>query len=205
MYTVYSRPGSGGFIVEAALTIAGAPFEVVNIDRQNPPSDYFELSPFGQVPALTLPDGRTITESAAICLLLMETFPNADLGPRAGERERPEFLRWVMFLASMLYPALMRYWFSSRCTTEPEGKPAVKQAAIIDADRGFNVIEQALEGRAWLAGDRRSVADLYVLVLAHWHPVSDKPRPEWVNIVALCERLKTDPVLAKLNETHRLW
>jgi glutathione S-transferase len=205
MYTVYSRPGSGGFIVEAALTMAGAPFEVVNIDRKDPPADYFKLSPFGQVPALTLPDGRTITESAAICLYLMEEFPHAGLGPAAGAQERPEFLRWLMFLTSMLYPALMRYWFSSRCTTDPEGKPAVKAAAITDADKGFMVIDEALAGRDWLVGNGRSVADLYVLVLAHWHPVADKPRPEWVNIVALCNRLAEDPVLAKMNETHRLW
>ena len=29
IYTLYNRPGSGGFVVEAALTLAGAPFELI--------------------------------------------------------------------------------------------------------------------------------------------------------------------------------
>jgi glutathione S-transferase len=205
MYTLYSRPGSGGFIVEAALSIAGAPFKVVNIDRKTPPPDFFRISPLNQVPALTLPDGRTITESAAICLLLSETYPRAGLAPHPGTPERADFLRWLMFLSSTLYPTMMRYFFCERSTTDKAGRAAVKDAAVIDFDRGFGIVDAALAGRQWLAGDTRSIADIYLLTLAHWHPAGDRPREEWTNIVRLCEALKTDPVVARLNESHRFW
>ncbi|MDQ6433327.1 glutathione S-transferase family protein [Mesorhizobium sp. LHD-90] len=205
MYTLYSRPGSGGFVVEVALTMAGAPYEIVRVEKASPPAGYEKLSPLRQVPALTLPDGRTITESAAICLLLQETYPQVGIGPAAGTQDRPEFLRWMFFLSSMLYPTLMRFFFCERSTTDARGLEAVKQAAIVEADRGFQVVDEALSGRDWLAGGQKSIADVYLAMLAHWHPVADRPRDEWTNIVRVCEVLKRDPLVAKLNEVHRFW
>ncbi|WP_442582950.1 glutathione S-transferase family protein [Mesorhizobium sp. ASY16-5R] len=205
MYKLYSRAGSGGFVAEAALRMAGAPYEIVPIDKASPPSGFEKLSPLRQVPALTLPDGRTITESAAICLLLQETFPAAGIGPEAGSHDRPEFLRWLAFLSSMLYPTMMRYFFCERSTTDPDGLEPVKQAAIVEFDRGFSIVDHALTGRDWLVGGQRSIADIYLLMLAYWHPVADKPRDEWTNIVRVCEALKRDPLVAKLNEAHRFW
>jgi hypothetical protein len=55
-----------------------------------------------------------------------------------------------------------------------------------------------------LAGER-SIADVYLLMLAHWHPVADRPRDEWKNIVRVCEALKREPALAELNKRHRIW
>jgi hypothetical protein len=42
-------------------------------------------------------------------------------------------------------------------------------------------------------------------MLAHWHPVGDRPRDEWVRIVELCARLRAHPVIDRLNRTHRFW
>ena len=53
MYTLYTRAGSGGFAVEAALAMAGVPFTKVDVKR-GPPDDAFRaISPLGQVPVLT--------------------------------------------------------------------------------------------------------------------------------------------------------
>jgi glutathione S-transferase len=205
MYKLYSRPMSGGFVVEAALTIAGAPFELIHVERKAPPAGFSDLSPFGKVPALGLPDGSTMTESAAICLLLAERFPDAGLGPAPGLPERPAFLRWMLFLATMLYPTLMQFYFAKRSTAELGGVDAVKQAAIREADRGFAILDEELAHRRWLVGSDRTIADVYLLMLAHWHPVGDCPRPEWTNIVALCERLKLEPAIASVNQGHRFW
>lgn len=205
MYTLYSRPGSSGFIVEAALKQAGIPFRMVTIKKGAPPEGYSKVNPLNQVPSLTLPDGRTITESAAMCILLADSHPGSGLGPAPGDPHRPEFLRWLMFLTSMLYPALMRYFYPQRSTTDPGGIERVKDAAMIEFDRYFEVIDAGLAGRRWLAGERRSIADVYLLLLAYWHPVADRPRPEWTNINRVCEELKKDPILAEVNEGHRLW
>ena len=137
--------------------------------------EFLKISPLGQVPVLTLPDGSVLTESAAICLLLAEQHPQAGLAPPAGAAGRAEFLRWMMFMSSWLYPVLLRWFYAQRYTTDPEGIDAVKAAAMREIDRAFMIVEQALEGREWLAAGNFSIADVYLAMLAHWHPVDDRP------------------------------
>jgi glutathione S-transferase len=205
MYTLFSRPGSGGFVVEATLALAGAPFTLINVARGEAAAEFRRLSPLGKVPALILPDGRSLTESAAISIWLAEQYPQAALAPPAGSPGRADFLRWISFLSSELYPALLRWFYAPRYTTDAAGVEAVKAAALAEIERDFAVVEEALAGRDWLAGEGFSIADVYLLMLAHWHPVGDRPREEWTGIVGLCARLREHPVLAKLNEAHRLW
>jgi glutathione S-transferase len=205
MYTLYSRPGSGGFVAEAALAIARLPFRLVDITRENPTPEFLNLSPLRQVPVLTLPDGRSMTESAAMVLYIADLHPESGLAPAVDSPERPEFLRWLMFLATALYPTLLRWFYSERGTADPGGRHAVKQAAVAEADRYFLVLDRALEGRQWLAGDRMSIADVYLLMLAYWHPVDDKPRPEWVNVVRLCEAVQKHPAIDALRARHKMW
>jgi glutathione S-transferase len=204
MYKLYSRPGTGGFVVEAALRAAGAPFELVDVPKAVPHDPAFLAdSPLGQVPAIVLPDGRAMTESAAICILLAERYPEARLAPAIGSSDRADFLRWMVFL-SVLYLADLRYFYAHRYTADPSGVEAVKQAALAEMDRDFAILDAALAGREGLAG-ARSIADVYLLMLAHWHPVAERPRDEWTGIVRVCEALKREPALAELNERHRIW
>ncbi len=205
MYTVYSRPGSGGFVAEAALELAGQPYRTVDEKRGSDNPEFVAVSPLRQVPALVLPDGASLTESAAIILLLAERHPASGIAPPPGAAGRVDFLRWLQFLAATLYPALMRYYFCQRSTTDPEGLEEVKAAAIIDSDRHFAIIDRALDGRPWMAGAEFSMADPYLAMLAHWVPSLGRPRSEWTNIVAHSERTKAHPVVARLNERHRFW
>lgn len=84
-YTHYSRDGSGGFAVEAALVKAGAAHEVIVVDtakgEQNRP-DFVAISPMRQVPVLLLPAGAAMTESAAIVVHLANAIPDKRLAPQ---------------------------------------------------------------------------------------------------------------------------
>lgn len=204
MYRLYTRPGSGGFVVEAALQAADAKFELIDVPKGVPHDPAFlAVSPLGQVPAIVLPGGKPVTESAAICILLAEQYPAARLAPAAGTPERANFLRWMIFLSGV-YLADLRYFYAHRYTADPAGIEPVKQAALAEMDRDFAILDDALAGRQGLAGER-SIADVYLLMLAHWHPVADRPRDEWKNIVRVCEALKREPALAELNKRHRIW
>ena len=204
MYRLYTRPGTGGFVVEAALQAAEAPFELIDVPKGVPHGPAFlAVSPLGQVPAIVLPDGKPMTESAAICILLAERYPQARLAPAAGTPERAEFQRWLIF-QSGVYQADQRYFYAHRYTSDPAGIDAVKEAALAEMDRDFAILDDALAGRQGLAGER-SIADVYLLMLAHWHPVADRPRDGWKNIVRMCETLKQEPALAELNKRHRIW
>jgi len=206
MVKLYSRPGSGGFVVEAALAIAGAPFDLVDVEKTPDPSPQFlAVSPMNQVPVLVLDDGQAVAESAAICALLAELHPGAGLGPVAGEPGRADFLRWLAFMTSTLYPAVLRYYYAHRYTADADGIGAVKQAAVAEMDREIGILDRALEGRDRLAGERRSVADIYMLMLVCWHPDVRKARTAWSNVERVCAALRADPLLARLNARHEMW
>ncbi|MFD1981945.1 glutathione S-transferase family protein [Mesorhizobium newzealandense] len=206
MYKLYTRPGSGGFVVEAALALANAPFEQIDVPKADLPDPAFlDISPLNQVPVLTLPDGRSMTESAAICILLAERHPNADLAPAIDAPARVDFLRWMAFMSSVLYPAILRLYYAHRYTTDADGTKAVKQAAIAEMDRGFAVLDTALEGRDWLVGDRMSLADIYLVMLVAWHPDADRARAAWPNVERLWAGLREHPLMMTLNTSHEMW
>ena len=206
MYRLYTRPGSGGFVVEAALALAGASFEQINVPKTAEPDPAFlAISPLNQVPALILPEGGSMTESAAICILLAERHPEMELAPAAGSPARADFLRWMAFMSSVLYPAVLRLYYAYRYTADPDGVKAVKQAAIAEMDRDFAILDTALKGRDWLAGERLSVADIYLVMLVAWHPDVEKAKVEWPEIERLWARLRSHQLMKTLNATHDMW
>ncbi|ESY64216.1 glutathione S-transferase family protein [Mesorhizobium sp. M0051] len=206
MYKLYTRRGSGGFVVEAALALANVPFEQIDVPKtERPDPAFLDISPLNQVPVLTLPDGSSITESAAICILLAERHPNAGLAPAADAPARADFLRWMTFMSSVLYPAVLRFYYAYRYTTDAEGTNAVKQAAVAEMDRGFAVLDASLEGRDWLVDDRMSVADIYLVMLVAWHPDAERARTTWPDIERLWSKLREHPLMKTLNTSHGMW
>lgn len=206
MYTLYTRPGSGGFVTEAALLLADQPFEQIDLPKtDSPEASFLKISPLNKVPALVLPDGSSMIESAAICILLAEIHPEAALAPAPGSRDRADFLRWVAFMASSIYPAVLRYYYPHRYTTDAEGKQAVKQAAVAEMDQEIAVLDAALAGREWLVGDRMTIADIYLLMLVCWHPETAHTRAARPNVERLCAKLREHPTLKQLNVKHEMW
>lgn len=206
MYKLYTRPNTGGFVVEAAFALAGVPFDQIDVPKSDPPDQAFlHISPFNQVPVLILPDGSSMTESAAICILLAERHPEADLAPTANSPGRADFLRWMIFMSSVIYPADLRFYYAHRYTTDPGGVEAVKEAAIAEMERGFAILDAALEGQDWLIGDRLSLADIYLVMLAAWHPQVEKVPSAWPSIERLWAGLRENQVMRKLNASHAMW
>ena len=76
MYKLYGTKGTGTCAIKAALVEAGAPFEEIEVTtrkRQHLTADYRRINPRQQVPALMLPDGSIVTESAAMLLHIFST------------------------------------------------------------------------------------------------------------------------------------
>ncbi|RUV76128.1 MAG: glutathione S-transferase family protein [Mesorhizobium sp.] len=206
MYKLYTRANTGGFVVEAALALAGVPFDQIDVPKSASPDQAFlDISPLNQVPVLILPDGSSMTESAAICILLAERHPEANLAPAANSPDRADFLRWMTFMSSVIYQADLRFFYAHRYTADPGGVDAVKQAAISEMDRGLAILDAALEGRDWLVGDQLSLADIYLVMLVAWHPEVGKVRTAWPNIERLWAKLREHQLMRKLNASHAMW
>lgn len=82
---------SGSCSAECALAEAAAEYETINVDlRANAQlgAEYAAINPVRKIPALRLPNGEILTESAAILLAIADQHPDAGLLPTAGSDGR---------------------------------------------------------------------------------------------------------------------
>ena len=106
MYTLYWRAGTAAFAPQALLEEIGAPYEKVHIketDAAQTSEAFRAVNPLGQVPALVLPDGTVMTESAAMTIYLADLNPELGLAPAPDDPARAVYLRWMVFMAAKLY------------------------------------------------------------------------------------------------------
>lgn len=198
-YTVYNRLGSGGFAVEAALTLADAPHEMVFLDSKPStplPDSFRAINPWGQVPALITRDGTLVTETGAILIWLAGRHPS--LGPAPWTDDHATFLRWIVFMSTTLYEGVLRQTYADRYTAAPEGAAGVTAAAATRNHDAFKVLEAHLDGRKTMIGDDISAADIYVAMLTVWHRRKD----ELPNCMSVAHRIAGHPAIAPLWEKN---
>src|SRR5438128_1443547 len=145
MYTLYARSGSGSAVVEALLEEAEVDYRIETVERgTSGPAGFLKINPLGQVPALVLPDGTAMTESAAIGIYLADLHPELRLAPPVDSPKRPVYLRWMIFLATNTYVTDLRIYYSARYSADPAHAEAVKTAAIAQMAREWEIFAQAL-------------------------------------------------------------
>ena len=193
-YTVIGQAGTGSVIVEAALTLAGAPYRVEEVRH----AQFAEHNPMIQVPALITPAGELMTESAAILIWLGEIHPQARLAPAPGDPGRAQFLRWMAFVSSAIYSL---YWIRdepSRIADDDAGKALVRERTADRILHCWSVMESQVSPTPWLAGETIGVLDLYVAVISRW----GRRRKRFYEIApkmgAVVRRVDAEPHLAAL-------
>ena len=82
-YVLYGARGTGAVAVEAALTLMGQPYALEELADATTLEAAAGANPMRQAPALVLPDGTLMTESAAILTRLAELHPEAAMAPAA--------------------------------------------------------------------------------------------------------------------------
>ena len=105
MLTLYGTKGSGSAAVEAALRLAGQPFQLVDAASWVPTPGLEKLkrmNPLVQVPTLVLDDGTVMTESAAILIWAGLRFPQSGLLPA----EPAQAIRGIVYIAANCYAAI---------------------------------------------------------------------------------------------------
>jgi glutathione S-transferase len=87
--------------VRLALLEKGVRFESIEIDPQNKPANFLEISPYGKVPVLKHGDNR-VWESAIVNEYLEETFPDPPLLP-TEPIQRAQARIWINFADTRLF------------------------------------------------------------------------------------------------------
>lgn len=172
-HLLYGNPGWGSAIVEAQLSHYGIEYRYEAVGDLFGSAESRErlrpVNPLSQVPTLVLPDRTVMTESAAITLLLADRTGRDDLVPGPQAPERPEFLRWLVFLVANLYPTFTYADDPARFVALPEAQAPFKEAVDAYAQRLWRLVEGAA-GYPWFLGQRFTAIDLYLAVMTHWRP-----------------------------------
>lgn len=172
-FVLYGHPGWGSAIVDAQLQWYGLPVQVHDVGNLFESADGRErlraVNPLAQVPTLVLPDGRVMTESAAITLLLADLTGRTDLVPGPGEPPRAAFLRWLVFLVANVYPTFTYADLPGRFVADPAAAAAFRERVDAYAQQLWRTVDAAA-GAPWFLGDRFSALDVYVAVMTHWRP-----------------------------------
>ena len=158
----YTNPMSRGQIVRWMLEEVGAPYETQILGYGTSMKDpaYLAINPMGKVPAI-IHNGRTVTECAAICAYLADAFPTAGLAPAAADRA--DYYRWMFFAAGPVEQAITAKSLGFEPAADQQRMAGFGSlAAVLDA------VEGAVAGKAFVAGDRFSAADVYVGSQIDW-------------------------------------
>lgn len=173
-YTVYGAAGSGSVPVEAALTLIGAPFEVIEAVTWRDEAERDKVAPVNpmrQIPVLVTPEGETLTESAAILIWLAEQHPEAALAPEPGDPRRGQFLRWMTFIPASIYSMFWVRDEPSRLADDgPAAQALIKERTAERVAECWAAMESQIAPDRYLLGEELTVLDLYVTVASRWTP-----------------------------------
>lgn len=152
----YTNPMSRGQTARWMLEETGEPYatRILDYGTTMKGEEYLALNPMGKVPAI-VHNGRVVTEVAAICLYLADAFPAAGLAPDPADRA--DYYRWTFFTAGPVEAAI-----SNRAVGWEPAADKQRMFGYGSFDQAIGTLEQALEGRAYIAGGRFSAADVVI-------------------------------------------
>ncbi|MEP6549101.1 MAG: glutathione S-transferase family protein [Gammaproteobacteria bacterium] len=169
MYKLYGRPGSGSLAVQIALEEIGVSYDRVWVGTE--PADvaqYRATNPTGRVPALMLPDGSIMFESAAMLIHLSLSHQQTALAPQPGTHRHAAFLQWMVFLSANVYEAVLRMYYSARYSARGDADAAaIREKGTADFCTHVGLISQSLG--PYVLGGNFSVADVYLYMLGGWY------------------------------------
>ena len=200
-YTLYGGPGTGAVAVEAVLTIAGEPYDLVDAPTEADLDKVLSANPMRQVPALTFPDGQTLTESAAILLRIAETHPASKLAPAIDDPTRGAFLRWASFVSSAIYA---HYWLKDdpgRLVPDQGLHQVVNERLEQRLLTCWSIMERGVASYApapYILGDDLTVLDLYVTVVSRFRPRRQRFYAVAPRLGEIVRRVDADPRLTAL-------
>jgi len=159
---LYSNPMSRGRIARWMMEEIGQPYRVKMLEYGGSMGapDYLAVNPMGKVPCLV--HGETVvTEAAAICAYMAETFPDAGLAPTAAERGA--YYRWLFFFAGPFEQAITNNAMGFKAPADKA--PTMGYGTY---DKTLEAVERRLGESPYITGDRFTAADVYAGAQIGW-------------------------------------
>jgi GST-like protein len=172
-YILHGRRGWGSVLAETQLEWYGLPFDFVDVgdlfDDPTARKELAKVNPLGQVPALVLPSGEVMTETAAITLHLADAAGSHELVPTPHDANRPRFLRWLIFVVANIYPTFTYGDVPERFAPGTQAAQSFR-ANVDDYQKQLWRMVEAEARAPWFLGERFSALDIYLCAMTRWRP-----------------------------------
>jgi glutathione S-transferase len=178
---------------------AAIPTQTVDLrGGENRREPFLSVNPAGQCPALTLDDGTVLAEITAICEYLDEIGPAGRSLIGETAEQRAETRMWVRRIdLNILEPMAngFRYgeglkMFENRIHCIPAASADLKAIA----QEGLTWLDKQIAGKAFICGDRLTLADILLFVFVDFFIAIKQPLNEAnTNILAWYNRMKARP------------
>jgi glutathione S-transferase len=187
---LYLTPHACSLAADIVAREAGIPIERVWVDvrakKLKDGSDYFQINPKGQVPALQTRDGQFLTEGSVIIQYLCDGHGADALLSTALGMDRYRVLEWMSFVSAELHKGFTPLF---RPTTPPE----YRAIAIENLSRRFAWLDSVLSEREFLHGDHFTAADAYCYTIVMWSALHRIDLSPWPHLKSYLLRVDQRP------------
>jgi glutathione S-transferase len=200
-YTLYDYlPSGNGYKVRLVLKHLRLPYRLVQLDitkGATRTTHYLGKNPNGRIPLLEIPGQGFLAESHAIISYLAEGSP---LVP-SDRLARARMWHWLCFEQYNLEPnvATVRFWLHS-LNKKPEELGEKLLEKVDKGRQALGVLEQGLQARDFLVGDRYSLADIGLYAYTHVAEEGGFSLEDFPNIRAWIGRVASLPGHAPITE-----
>ena len=163
---LYVSTRSSSLAARLAFALAGNPGEVKELGLragEHLTEEYRAINPKGEVPALVLDNGQTLTETPAILLALGEMFPQTGLIP-TEQLARWRVMEWLSWYAWQM-PRCFQPAFMPGMFGPAPAENQIRVAAMARIEKLLTFLEHSLEGRDFAVGDNLTAADLVIVMV----------------------------------------
>ena len=131
--------------------------------------EFLKVNPNGRIPVVD-DDGVLVWESMACTMYLAERFPGADGESLAARNntERAEILRWTFWVVTECEKDALLFLMHAMVMPAERRKPKLAEEALRHLSNPLRILNQHLQDRPYLAGERFTVADICVASVIAW-------------------------------------
>jgi glutathione S-transferase len=189
---LYFSPGACSLSPHIVLLETGLPFTLEKVDLRSKQTasgeDFRAINAKGYVPALETASGALLTEGPAIVQYLADQVPGKHLAPAAGPMERYQMMAWLNFIGTEIHKNYGAFF-------KPGASDEIKSNARDNLTQRYTYVNQMLEGREYLGGERFSVADVYLFVVTNWAGHVQFDLSAFPNVQAFQARIAARPAV----------
>jgi glutathione S-transferase len=201
---LYYAPGACSIGIHVLLEEIGKPYETeaVNLrEGEQYKQPFTAVNPKSKVPTLTLDDGSVMTEFPAIAYWLARSNPLANLLPDdiAQQARALELLDYAV--ATVHMQGFARQFRAANFTPNAADEEAVKTKGKEIAEKGFALIDKALEGKEYAVG-KFSIADAAIFYIEFWSKRVGMALP--ANCAAHLDRMLARPAVQRVLQQEGL-